>query len=95
MTMTVGQLMEMLEGLDSDMEVRFASQPSYPFEYDIENVYVVDMLGDEDEPPRWNTDEVECDEQNENEGGKFIVYLAEGSQIGYLPGIVAQTIGWR
>ena len=33
----------MLEGLDPDTEVRFASQPNYPFEYDIDNVVVVEV----------------------------------------------------
>lgn len=104
MTMTVGQLLEMLEGLDSDTEVRFASQPSYPFEYGIEGVYIVDMLGDDDEYTTLEPgEEDDCDSDAEqmeneppfNEGGKIIVYLTESSQIGYLPGIVAQTIGWR
>lgn len=40
--MTVGEMLEMLEGLNPDMEVRFASQPNYPFEYDIDNVLVVE-----------------------------------------------------
>jgi len=104
MTMTVGRLMKMLESIDPATEVRFASQPSWPFEYGIEGVYVVDMLGDDDEyatlEPGEEDDYDSDAEQMENEpsfneGGKIIVYLTESSQIGYLPGIVAQTIGWR
>lgn len=106
MTMTVGQLLEMLEGIDPATEVRFASQPSWPFEYGIEGVYVVDMLGDDDEyttlePGEEDDYDYDSDaEQMENEppfneGGKSIVYLIESSQIGYLPGIVAEMIGWR
>ena len=36
--MTVNKLKEILEYYDDDMEVRFASQPSWPFEYSISNV---------------------------------------------------------
>ena len=33
--MTVSELKEILEHYDDDMEGRFASQPSWPFEYSI------------------------------------------------------------
>lgn len=33
--MKVYELIEMLEGLDEDMEVMIAEQPNYPFEYSI------------------------------------------------------------
>lgn len=36
--MTVGELIEILEDFDSDMEVRIAEQPSYPMEYEIDGV---------------------------------------------------------
>ena len=77
--MTVGELKEMLEGLDDDMEVRLAMQPSWPFEYSIDSVEVIDNDPDglDDEPI---------------EG---IVYLVEGSQLGYLPGDVCANLGWR
>ena len=39
--MTVAELIQELEYLDGDLEVRFASQPSWPFEYSIRNVVVV------------------------------------------------------
>ena len=38
--MTVRELIEELEYLDPNMEVRFASQPNWPFEYDIRGVVV-------------------------------------------------------
>lgn len=31
---------------------------------------------------------------DEGEDGEFFVYLAEGEQLGYLPDIVCQEIGW-
>ena len=36
--MTVGELIEILECFDSDMEVRIAEQPRYPMEYEIDGV---------------------------------------------------------
>lgn len=38
--MTVSELIEILKDFDGDMEVRIASQPNYPFEYSIDNVWV-------------------------------------------------------
>jgi len=38
--MIVQELIEMLEGMSPDAEVRFASQPSWPFEYSIDQVVV-------------------------------------------------------
>lgn len=64
--MTVADLTELLEGLDPKMEVRMAQQPSWPFEYSIKDLVIV-------------------------EG---VVYLAEGVQLGYLPGEVAQELNW-
>jgi|TARA_R110000751_G_scaffold94798_5_gene185074 hypothetical protein len=39
--MTVNDLKEVLEYYDGDMEVRFASQPNYPFEYSINDAVAV------------------------------------------------------
>ena len=39
--MNVKELREALEGYDDDMPVRFASQPNWPFEYDIADVELV------------------------------------------------------
>jgi hypothetical protein len=36
--MTVAELIQELEYLDPNAEVRFASQPSWPFEYDIRSI---------------------------------------------------------
>ncbi|MEV1042322.1 hypothetical protein AB0J01_37770 [Streptomyces sp. NPDC050204] len=38
MEMTVGELIEQLEGMDPDATVRLATQPGYPFEYTIGKV---------------------------------------------------------
>jgi hypothetical protein len=45
--MTVEELMYELEGLDPNSEVRFASQPSWPFEYNIAGIVSVEVDGEE------------------------------------------------
>lgn len=77
--MTVGELKEMIDGLDEDVEVRLAMQPSWPFEYSISSVEVID-----NDP-----------EGSDEEPIEGIVYLAEGDQLGYLPGNVCDELGWR
>jgi hypothetical protein len=70
--MTVGDLIEVLREFDEDADVRIASQPNWPFEYEIDEVIEA----------RTGSDET-------------TVYLGEGIQIGYLPGIAAVELGWR
>tara|TARA_R100000005_G_C4957401_1_gene175441 strand:- start:276 stop:485 length:210 start_codon:yes stop_codon:yes gene_type:complete len=69
--MTVAELIEELEYMDQDSEVRFASQPSWPFEYSISSVVEVDV---DDSTP--------------------VVYLEEGSQLGYLPTEAKNQLMW-
>ena len=49
--MTVGELIEELKYMDEDATVRFASQPSWPFEYSINGVVqtIVDNRGNEED----------------------------------------------
>ena len=58
----------------NDVEVRTAQQPSWAFEYTVDQAITI---------------EVEDDEQKEK-----IVYLSEGSQIGYLPELASSELGW-
>lgn len=91
MTMTVGDLIGALQELDEDMEVRFASQPGWPFEYSIHSVEVIDLNREETEEefdPDIPVEDFEEPEPNE------VVYLVEGTQLGYLPSVVANYIGW-
>lgn len=78
--MTVGDLLEALQGFDEGTEVRLAMQPSWPFEYSISEVIPVNLQDDED------------DEYDEDETD--VVYLVEGTQLGYLPSKAQQEIGW-
>jgi hypothetical protein len=74
--MTVADLIAELEFMNPDTEVRFASQPNWPFEYSIYDIVEVEV-------EKRNTDETET-----------VVYLAEGSQIGYLPSEAKDELGW-
>ena len=103
--MTIGELIEQLEDMKEQVgahaEVRYASQPSYPFEYSIRDAYALsketrkemaieamrDEGMDEDEIKE-NLDEEELEQEED------VVYLEEGSQIGYLPGEAKELIGW-
>ena len=69
------ELLELLEGVDYDTEIRCAHQPSWPFEYSIADVHIHEMACEDGEVDP-------------------IVYLVEGQQIGYLPGLVKDQIGW-
>jgi len=52
--MTLGEIIEALNdlvasGVSEETEVRLATQPSYPFEYQISQITQVDGLGESDE----------------------------------------------
>jgi hypothetical protein len=104
--MTVAELIAELEGMNPDAEVRLAHQPSWPFEYDAASVVEVPAYAEcancsEPVPAGGEALCEECAEEETPadviEAGKehpAIVYIAEGSQIGYLPGAAAHAIGW-
>jgi hypothetical protein len=76
--LTAGELIDALSGLDEDTPVRLAHQPAWPFEYGLRGAEVVDGVEDDDHP-----------------GEPYrVVYLVEGEQRRYLPGLVADQIGW-
>ena len=79
--MTVRELIEELRLFDQDAEVRFASQPSWPFEYSINGVVQAEV----DKPNEYTKDGY----VKEN-----IVYLEEGRQIGYLPSEAKDELSW-
>lgn len=103
--MTVQDLLDLLDGVDPDTEVRLAHQPSWPFEYSIGTVELVgandaeieeaenalararDLTPEERETARAELDRLSADNQQ-------IVYIAEGSQLGYLPGSATEALGW-
>lgn len=84
--MTVKDLIRQLEDFDPYAEVRLAFQPSWPFEHSIGNVVSVDLTDE---------DALEDDPFVDHNTGERIVYIGEGSQIGYLPGQASSELGWR
>ena len=79
--MTVQELIEELRLFDQDAQVRFASQPSWPFEYSINGVVQAVV----DKPDKHTYDGYEQED---------VVYLEEGRQIGYLPSGAKDELGW-
>jgi len=79
--MTVEELIEKLRLFDQDAQVRFASQPRWPFEYSINGVVqaVIEKSGE------YTDDGYETED---------VVYLEEGRQLGYLPGGAKDELGW-
>jgi hypothetical protein len=45
--MTVRDILNRLDGLDPETEVRFAFQPNYPLEYSIDDIVEVNIDGEE------------------------------------------------
>lgn len=90
--MRLSELIEQLEDLATqhgeEIEVRIAHQPSYPFEYSIGNVVAVDKDAPEDD----DDEEAQVNAPLEE---TFVVYIGEGEQLGYLPGVVSKELGWR
>lgn len=68
--MTVQELIDMLEGVDPDMEVRLAFQPNYPMEYTVAGVTQTPPEPEEEQDPR-------------AEPQAPVVYLLEGAWAGY------------
>lgn len=103
--MTIGELIERLEeakdALGEDVEVRYASQPSWPFENNIREVHILgkadrrELAIDAMREEGMDEDEIkENFDEEELENTEDVVYLEEGFQIGYLPGEAKDHIGW-
>lgn len=86
--MIVEELMALLEEMDPEAEVRLASQPAWPFEWTISTVVEV-------EDSKIEGDQETGEEFWRETGAGRIVYIAEGQQLGYLPGYVSDQLGWR
>lgn len=81
--MIVYELKMLLEDLDEDAEVRLAMQPSWPMEYTIGDVILVEENSSRP-----------MSEHQEDEHEPGIVYISEGDQLGYLPQRATEDLGW-
>lgn len=81
----IDQLQEFADSHGDDTEVRLAHQPSWPFEYSISEVVLVDSsdLEDDDE-----------DDGTSDPDQPAVVYIGEGSQLGYLDSPATRALGW-
>jgi len=86
--MKVIELKEALEQMPDEAEVRLAMQPSWPFEYSISDVIPLEPIEEELDEEEKREDDPEFDDTIK------VVYLVEGSQLGYLPGEASEAIGW-
>lgn len=109
--MTLSELIEQLLELQQDAgddnpEVRLAHQPQWPFEYSLTDVLLVDVneeerleideflnVGDPDDEEARAAAHERRAELDAEPGG--VVYLGEGSQLGYLPQAASSKLGWR
>jgi hypothetical protein len=92
--MTVEELLNELSELPPCAEVRIASQPRWPFEYTLQGVYVVEPGDTDDDEETAPTPDVSSSDEDEASDELPVVYLAEGSQLGYLPKPARDEIGW-
>jgi len=108
MSMSVLDLIYELESIardyGDDIEVRLAEQPNWPFEYSVSRVEVVQIADDDcSDPcpvcdPEWiQSDCGVCNGEGvvPSVDAPAFVYIAEGSQLGYLPGAVSSVLEWR
>jgi len=105
--MTAQDLIELLSGVDPDTEVRIAEQPSWPFEYSINDVVEVKMGADHEENGNLecaleilDSDHSTPEERSEanrvlDAASATVLYIVEGTQLAYLPGMASREIGWR
>jgi hypothetical protein len=89
--MTVSELIHLLEDHDPEAEVRIATQPSWPFESQLQSVAAYSELVAEHVSP---DDQDEMDEDDGPEGADDCVYLFEGQQLAYLPAAAKTGWGW-
>ena len=121
--MTAKDLIDLLEGVDPDTEVRLAQQPHWPFEYSVGQVVRVKTGGPEagavvtfeDDAGVEHSGEVKDTTEDgllieeENGGVRHVpfhqligyleltevLYIGEGTQLAYLPGVASRELGWR
>lgn len=98
MSVRLAELIVHLQNIQDDLgeidpEVRLAIQPRWAFEHsigDLNDIIVVDLK--ETDPD--NYDEPEDKAAAAAEEPEHIVYIGEGTQLGYLPGVVSKALSW-
>jgi hypothetical protein len=76
---TVGELIAALDRYDPTTPVRLATQPGYPMEHTLGQVVCTPDDAEGDGTPRTDPP---------------VVWLGEGQQVGNLPGLARNALGW-
>lgn len=76
---TVGDLIAALDRYDPTTPVRLATQPGHPIEHTLGQVVCTPDDAEGDGTPRTDLP---------------VVWLGEGEQVGYLPGLARDALGW-
>jgi hypothetical protein len=72
---------------EADPEVRIADQPRYPFECSVQNIVCVNLTEVDNDAP---LEEL----PSSTPEPEFVVYIAEGRQLNYLPSIARRALDW-
>ena len=98
----IAALEEQKEVSGGETEVRIAHQPSWPFEYSLGDIVAT-------QPCKPDPEEIEAAKEAAEDGDDgaeqwlitndvddhpWVLFIGEGSQLGYLPGGVAGALGW-
>ena len=89
--MNIAELIEELERVKmshgEDVEVRLGVQPNYPHEHEIAG------LSEPLSPDLFEENEGPAEDRNSDENIKqTVVYIAEGTQIGYMPDVAKEEM---
>ena len=76
---TVGDLIAALSGYDPATPLRIAAQPEYPMEH-----FLARVVCTPDDAESWNIKPTDPP----------VVWLGTGEQVGHLPAIAADALGW-
>lgn len=110
MTMTIRDMINELEQFaeehGDDCEVRLAHQPRWAFEYSISSVVAVDLNEPDPDDVAAALDVINDPETDDvdraqaraildgDEKKNVVVYIGEGTQLGYLPGVASNAV-WQ
>lgn len=104
--MTLDQIINLLEEVreiaGGDAPVFLAHQPNWPFQFSITDVTAVDLNAEErvetqvalQAAPAGSDEHRECTEHLADLQPDWKIYVVEGSEQEYLPGVAAKAIGW-
>lgn len=88
--MNVGELKEMLEDVDDDLEVRIAAQPSWPLRFTLRSVVTPEAFAEARAQEAWDAGVERPDDEEPDEDANFL-WIVQGdhpSESPYAPRII-------